>query len=211
MKKITYFLPIQVILIAGCAQQDIQTPEETSSEEQPVVDALVGTAWSGTIKGEAIYQRTVPKSSYAFTAKQVETGDFSFTIYKAGFKNRIKGSGTGKAIYTETGECEAESSLTTSLKIVGVVDELTGKIAINISDDVDNRSAWEHLTINCQSELRYKGRTQTTNGTFSAMFDLIYVDELEPASGASVEFTTPWVVAGSHMVYTITIYGDLPP
>lgn len=60
MKKITYFLPILVILIAGCAQQDIQAPEETTYEEQPVADPLVGTTWSGTIKGEAIYQSTAP-------------------------------------------------------------------------------------------------------------------------------------------------------
>lgn len=207
MKIIQVILLFLLILLVGCAQKDIETSEEIQPEEQSVADALVGTTWSGTIKGEATYQRTAPGHAYTATVKQVETGEFSFIIYKDRFTYRINGSGIGKVIYTSTGECKAEGSLTTNIKVSGIVDALTGELTLSISDDVDGRAAYSDYTRVCQSELRYKGRPQTTKTSFSAKFDSIYVDELDPVSGASGESSTPWVVSGAFMVHKITING----
>lgn len=205
MKIIQVIILFLLILLIGCAEKNTKASKETSSEKQSAADSLVGTTWSGTINGEAMYQTSAPKSAYTSTTKQVETGEFSFTIYKDGFMYRINGSGIGKAVYTSSGECKAESSLTTNLKIRGSVDEQTGKITITVDDDVDGRSAYNSYTRVCQSELRYKGHEQSTKTSFNAMFDSIYAKDIDPVSGASGKSTTPWVVADTFMVHKITI------
>jgi len=202
------FALVLTVFVAGCVQEGTEAPETEPDQKLADSNRLVGSKWTGTIEIETINKNS-PTHAFLYDSKQIDTGTFSFTIsQEPPARARITGSGTAKSTFTQTGECLAEGSFTLGLLISGSVDPVTGKIILSINDDVLDRVATggDYARV-CQTPGLYGGRPQTTNTNIYTFFEESSGFELEPVSGASVEYSEPYYEGQT--TYKVTITGGL--
>jgi len=192
MKKITYFLLVLVILMVGCVQQPGKGDQKLSES-----DPLVGTEWVGVIEGTAIEEVDLSRDSWTYTKKHVELGKFSFTIVEERGRLVAKGSGTGTTTFSLNGGCSGGGTLHTEFDVGGEVDELTGKIRLDIYFGYLDKKMHGDYTKECPSKHCSTRNAvyvcdeylDTKEDTYTVLFNQFDI-RLDPVSGASYEYIT---------------------